>query len=158
MYIREIQEADNEAMEQIIKRSLESVGLDIPGTAYYDPELGRLSYHYELERNAKYWVIEDNQKTIVGGIGIAPFKYHKGVCELQKLYITPSAQGQGLSKLLMDTALAFAETHYKACYLETATKLVAANRLYVTFGFHALERPLDGSDHGTMDAWYLKEF
>lgn len=158
MNIRELNEADNAEMEHIIKQSLESVGLDIPGTAYFDPELGNLSNYYAGEKHARYWVLEDEQRTVTGGVGIAPFGNHAGVCELQKLYIKPEAQGQGNSKELMRKALDFAAQHYDYCYLETSTKLRTANKLYVKFGFHAMERPLDGSSHGTMDAWYLKQF
>ena len=158
MHIREMNQSDNPVMKQIIKRSLESVGLDIPGSAYFDPELGNLFQHYQGRVHANYWVIESEEATVVGGIGIAPFHEDQGICELQKLYITPAAQGQGLSKQLMKTALAFAEQHYSSCYLETSTKLVAANQLYTKFGFRLLNQPIDGSDHHTMDAWFLKEF
>ena len=34
MRIREIKEKDNQTIEKIIKRSLESFNLNIPGTAY----------------------------------------------------------------------------------------------------------------------------
>lgn len=158
MHIREMTRDDNAAMEQIIKRLLESVGLDIPGTAYFDPELGNLAQHYEDKTNANYWVVESEEGTVVGGVGIAPFDEEKGICELQKLYITPTSQGFGLSNKLMEVALEFAEKHFASCYLETSTKLVAANQLYVKNGFCLLDRPIDGSDHHTMDAWFLKEF
>jgi putative acetyltransferase len=46
MRVREIEERDNQTMEQIIKRSLESFNLDIPGTAYFDPQLSNLSQFY----------------------------------------------------------------------------------------------------------------
>lgn len=157
MNIREIKEKDNPAIEQIIKRSLESFGLDIPGTAYFDPQLSSLSDYYHKLPNAKYWVVVDEQEEVVGGVGIAPFGKHDGVCELQKLYIKPEAQGLGLSKQLMETALCFAKKHYAHCYLETMEKLRVANRLYERLGFRKLEQPLDGSEHGTMDRWYLKE-
>ena len=35
---------------------------------------------------------------VVGGVGIAPFNEQAQVCELQKLYLSPKAQGLGLSK------------------------------------------------------------
>ncbi|MET3575016.1 GNAT family N-acetyltransferase [Bhargavaea ullalensis] len=159
MNIREINEQDNRALEQIIKHSLESVGLDIPGTAYFDPQLGSLSHFYEEQPNARYWTLTNDEGEVLGGVGIAPFSpKHPGVGELQKLYIKPEAQGQGLSKHLMETALGFARQHYSACYLETMEKLQVANRLYERLGFRRLEHPLEGSEHGTMDRWYLMEF
>ncbi|MFC3039172.1 GNAT family N-acetyltransferase [Virgibacillus xinjiangensis] len=157
MQIREIEEKDNRAIEQIIKRSLESFGLDIPGTAYFDPQLSNLAQFYNQQPGAKYWVAMDEQDEVIGGVGIAPFGDHPGVCELQKLYITPEAQGMGLSRELVAVALDFAKNHYTYCYLETLEKLQVANLLYSKLGFRPLERPLDGSDHNVMDAWYIKE-
>lgn len=157
MHIREIEEKDNKALEQIIKESLESFELDIPGTAYFDPQLGSLAQFYSQQTNAKYWVLVDEQDRVAGGVGIAPFGSGTGICELQKLYIRPDAQGKGLSKQLMKTALDFAREHYTYCYLETMAKLQTANLLYFKLGFRQLEKPLEGSEHGTMDAWYMKE-
>ncbi|WP_068673527.1 GNAT family N-acetyltransferase [Oceanobacillus sp. Castelsardo] len=157
MYIREIEEKDNQTMEHIIKRSLESFELNIPGTAYFDPELSRLAQFYKNQANANYWVVVNEQDEVVGGVGIAPFGQKEGICELQKLYITPEAQGKGLSKELMKVALNFAKEHYSYCYLETLEKLKTANLLYSKLGFKQLEKPLDGSEHGAMDSWYIKE-
>lgn len=157
MQIREIQVIDNQKMEQIIKSSLESFNLNIPGTAYFDPQLSRLAQFYKEQSNAKYWVAVNEQDEVVGGVGIAPFGQKVGICELQKLYITPKAQGIGLSKELMRVALEFAKEHYTHCYLETLKKLKIANLLYIKLGFQELERGLEGSEHSAMDAWYIKE-
>lgn len=157
MQIREMEERDNQTMEQIIKRSLESYNLDIPGTAYFDPQLSNLAQFYKGQLNAKYWVAVNELDEVVGGVGIAPFGEKTGVCELQKLYIRPEAQGMGLSKELMKVALDFAKEHYTYCYLETMKKLQTANLLYGKLGFQQLNKPIEGSDHNVMDAWYLKE-
>ncbi|MDY0404896.1 GNAT family N-acetyltransferase [Virgibacillus sp. 179-BFC.A HS] len=157
MRIREMEEKDNKTMEQIIKRSLESYDLNIPGTAYFDPQLGNLTEFYEQQSNAMYWVLVNEQGDAIGGVGIAPFAGLKETCELQKLYIAPEAQGMGLSKELMNVALDFAKKHYTYCYLETLEKLHVANLLYIKLGFQRLERPLDGSEHNAMDAWYIKK-
>lgn len=109
MRIREIEEKDNQKMERIIKRSLESFNLDIPGTAYFDPQLSSLAQFYKEQKNAKYWVAVNEQDEVVGGVGIAPFGQKKGICELQKLYITPVAQGMGLSRELMRVAIDYAK-------------------------------------------------
>lgn len=155
MYIREIKEKDNKHMEKIIKNSLESVQLNLPGTAYFDPYLGQLSSYYQAQPNAKYWVVVNQRDEAVGGVGIGPFGEHRGVGELQKLYLAPEAQGKGLAKQLMKTALAFAKEHYACCYLETFDALHAANQLYLQFGFEQLQKPLPGSEHNACDSWYM---
>lgn len=157
MRIREIEEKDNQAMEQIIKRSLESFALDIPGTAYFDPQLGELAQFYKRQSHANYWVVVDNQDKVVGGVGIGPFGQKQGVCELQKLYVAPEAQRLGLAKELMKVALDFATKHYTYCYLETMQKLEAANHLYSKLGFCQLDKGLDESEHNACDTWYIKE-
>src|SRR5690625_242259 len=158
MIIREIEEKDNQKMEQIIKRSLESFGLDIPGTAYFDPQLSHLAEFYKKQPKAKYWVAVDEEGHVLGGVGIGPFGQEKDVGELQKLYVTPEAQGKGLAKKLMVVALDFVKEHYTYCYLETSHKLTVANQLYSKLGFKELDIPIEGSEHGTMDKWYIKEF
>ena len=51
-HIREITEADNAAVAALVRDNLEAVGLDIPGTAYFDEGLDHLSDFYGKE-NAK---------------------------------------------------------------------------------------------------------
>lgn len=156
MIIRELKKEDNAKVKKIIQDSLKSLGLAIPGTAYFDPQLNDLHQYYNHLKNANYWVVE-MEGEIVGGIGIAPFNEHDKVCELQKLYLTPETQGLGFGKKLMETALSFASKHYEKCYLETVHELKAACILYGKFGFTLLQEPLSGSDHSAMDAWYLKD-
>ena len=156
MVIREINKEDNAKVKEIIQDSLRALGLAIPGTAYFDPQLNDLHQYYSNFKHANYWVVEVEGE-VVGGIGIAPFNEHGNVCELQKLYLSPKAQGLGLAKKLMETALSFASKHYTKCYLETQHELKAACQLYEKFGFLLLHEPLSGSDHSAMDAWYLKD-
>ncbi|WP_136605514.1 GNAT family N-acetyltransferase [Paenibacillus dokdonensis] len=156
MIIRDIKKEDNVKVKEIIQDSLKSLGLAIPGTAYFDPQLNDLHQYYNQLKHANYWVAE-MEGEVVGGIGIAPFnEYHK-VCELQKLYLSTKAQGLGLGKMLMETALSFAFTHYAKCYLETKHELKTACSLYEKYGFTLLHEPLSGSDHSAMDAWYSKD-
>lgn len=157
MHIREIEEKDNQAIEAILKRSLESFDLAIPGTAYFDPQLSRLAQYYAKQPKSKYWVAVDEEENVLGGVGIGPFHLEKGIGELQKLYVKPEAQKKGIAKELMKTALLFAEEQYDYCYLETFEKLEAANTLYVKLGFSRLDQPLEGTEHSACDSWYIKK-
>jgi putative acetyltransferase len=155
MIIREMKKEDNAKVKEIIQDSLKSHGLAIPGTAYFDPQLNDLHQYYQQLKQANYWVVELAGE-VVGGIGIAPFNELDKICELQKLYLSTKAQGLGLGKKLMETALSFASKHYDKCYLETTHELKAACKLYEKYGFTLLHEPLPGSDHSAMNAWYLK--
>ncbi|MFF2175750.1 GNAT family N-acetyltransferase [Lysinibacillus sp. NPDC058147] len=156
MIIRKIRKEDNAIVKEIIQDSLKSLGLAIPGTAYFDPQLNDLHQYYNNLKHANYWVVE-MEGEVVGGIGIAPLNEHDKVCELQKLYLSTKTQGLGFGKMLMETALSFASKHYAQCYLETMHQLKTACILYEKFGFTLLHEPLSGSEHSTMNAWYLKD-
>lgn len=82
MIIREMKQEDNAKVKEIIQDSLESLGLAIPGSAYYDPQLNDLHQYYANLNHANYWVAEIDGE-IVGGVGIAPFNEHDNICELQ---------------------------------------------------------------------------
>ncbi|MFC0233966.1 GNAT family N-acetyltransferase [Vagococcus entomophilus] len=155
MYIRKIGIQDNAPLKKIIQDSLKSLGLAIPGTAYFDPELGALAEYYARRAHAQYWVVENEAGVILGGCGIAPFDEGKKICEFQKLYLVPQAKGLGLGKKLMHHALEFADKYYDSCYLETSSSLTSAIHLYDYFGFTQLKAPLDGSPHAAMDRWYI---
>ncbi|GAO99301.1 GNAT family N-acetyltransferase [Fructobacillus ficulneus] len=154
--IRTIQSSDDTALHQIIQSSLKSFGLDIKGTAYFDPELGHLSHFYDVQENREYFVATSDENEIYGGAGIAEFNSADGVAELQKLYLNEAGQGQGLSYQLLDKVVAFAKAAgYKTLYLETHHKLKAAIHLYQKYGFQEIDGPLAGSEHSTMDHFLL---
>lgn len=155
MIIREMRQEDNAIVKEIIQKSLKSLGLAIPGTAYFDPQLNDLYHYYTNLTHANYWVVEVDDE-VVGGVGIAPFNEQENICELQKLYVSSTSQGFGYAKKLMETALSFAAQHYTKCYLETQHELKTACILYEKFGFTRLHEPLPGSDHSAMNAWYIK--
>ncbi|MGX7132957.1 GNAT family N-acetyltransferase [Enterococcus massiliensis] len=154
MKLRKMTKADNPAIKKLVQDSLKTLGYDIPGTAYFDPQLDDLFNYYRTHSPGQYWVIEQEHQ-IIGGVGIAPFSEASGICELQKLYLAEKFQGLGLSKKLMVAALNFAKKHYRQCYLETHTDLATACRLYEKYGFQLLNGPLKGSEHSAMNAWYL---
>lgn len=154
MKLRTIESKDNCAVKTLIQTSLENFGLNIPGTAYFDPQLADLTSYYAAE-SAAYWVVEEDGNILACG-GYGPFKGDGNICELQKLYVAEQAQGKGLSKLLMDQILLAAKDHYQHIYLETTSKLEVANLLYQKYQFHKLDQPLPGSEHA-MDVWYLRD-
>lgn len=156
MQIRKLTEKDNQAVKKIIQSSLEELNLNLPGTAYYDPQLEDLAAFYDASPSRAYWVAESDGE-ILGGCGIAEFDDKQRICELQKLYLKPQARGRGLSKTLMTQALNFASGHYDSCYLETMQQMQAANALYQSFDFQLLDAPLEGSEHVLMDCWYIKK-
>lgn len=94
MKYRKITCADNKRIAGIIRANLEIFHLNIPGTAYFDPELDNLSAYYESEPEKRvYFVALDENEQVVGGVGIAEFEGIENCAELQKLYLDDSAKG-----------------------------------------------------------------
>ena len=91
--IRPIEAADDPHMARLVRESLRRHGLDIPGTAYFDPELDHLSAHYALRPDRRaYFIAEGPAGRVLGGAGIGELGGYPDCAELQKIYVArPSA-------------------------------------------------------------------
>ena len=154
MLIREIQEKDNKAVENLIRTFLIEFGANKPGCAWTDPDLGRFFQVYQKEKS-KYFVVEHNNK-IVAGCGIGPLEGAENVCELQKMYSYKEVRGTGIADQLLKLSLDFEKEHYDKCYLETFVNMIDANKFYKKCGFIQLDKPLVETDHYACDMWYIK--
>ncbi|WP_297639826.1 GNAT family N-acetyltransferase [uncultured Clostridium sp.] len=154
MKIREIEKRDNEGVEKLIRTCLIEFGANKPGFAWTDPQLGRFYELYQAPKS-KYWVVEEDGQ-IVAGCGIGPVEGVKDTCELQKMYSLKEYRGCGIAKKLLELSIEYAKENYKACYLETLSSMVAANKFYVKNGFEKLDGPIIESEHFACDSWYLK--
>ncbi len=158
MRLRKIEESDNRIIAGIIRSNLKAVGLDIPGTAYYDESLDNLSEYYLSDRKHRFYYIATNDDgSVIGGVGIAEIGLFDDCAELQKLYLSDESKGKGLSPIMMKAAEDKAlELGYKRIYLETHTVLEAAICLYEKLGYKSIEKPA-GIIHSSMNRFYLKE-
>ena len=156
--IRPITSQDDQAIAEIIRQNLRAYHLDIPGTAYFDPELDCLSAYYNAQPDKRrYLVAEQEAGTVIGGVGIAEFSGFEHCAELQKLYLADEAKGRGFGKQLMQTAEQYAKAAgYRFLYLETHTNLETAIGLYEKLGFRRIEKPA-AVLHSTMNRFYLKQ-
>ncbi len=157
MLIREIKPSDNPIIEQIIKATIVEFELPILGTAYEDVETTQMYESYQ-GKNEVYFVIEEND-IVVGGGGIKALKNNTNkVCELQKMYFSPSIRGKGYGKLLiqkcLDTAKIFG---YKKCYLESDFSMEAVIHIYKKYGFKHLNKAIEGTGHHACGIWMLKD-
>lgn len=155
MEIRHMRPEDDSQIAGIVRKNLEDKQLAIPGTAYFDEELDHLSEFFRNLKNGAYWVLEDDQGQVAGGVGIAP--YDGTVAELQKLYLKDESKGRGYGKMLLDHALNYAAIHYDAVYLETFAALEEANQLYLKKGFRQLSQPFGANPHNACDTWFMKQ-
>lgn len=154
--IRTIEKKDDQAVEQVIRDCLIEFGANHEGTAWADPDLSRFSEIYNSKGN-KYWVAENEEGRIVGGVGIGKLNGIEDVCELQKMYCLPEARGCGLAQQLMDEALSYAGKYYQKCYLETLENMKAAQRFYEKCGFQRIQNAMVKTEHFACDVRYIKD-
>lgn len=155
---RKIESSDDTRIAKIICSNLEKLHLNLPGTAYFDPELEHLSSYYNSEPDKRaYFIAFDENGQVFGGVGIAEFNGIADCAELQKLYLDDSVKGKGYGKDLMKIAEDWARSAgYKNLYLETHTNLSVALKLYEKTGFKRVEKPC-ATQHSTMNRFYLKK-
>lgn len=168
MNIRQIQAKDDEFIFNLIRSCLEDAELNIPGTAYFDESIKKMSEFYINKEGRNYFVITDQDDKSLGGCGFAEFgTYDKSlskkgndikVCELQKLYISKEVRGKGLSyKLISLVEQEAKKSGYDKIYLETHHNLPVAKQLYEKLNYTLLQKALPGSEHSTMDYFFIKD-
>ena len=154
---RKIETVDDARIAQIIRANLEKLHLNIPGTAYFDPELDHLSAYYHSRPDKCVYFIALEEGQVIGGVGVAEFDGIEACAELQKLYLADAVKGKGYGKELMQIAEEWARAAgYRHLYLETHTNLSVALKLYEKAGYRQIEKPCS-TQHGTMNRFYLKD-
>ena len=90
---RIIQDSDNPALAEVIKKSLEDQGNNKPGTIYCDPQLYQMSSGYK-EKGTIYYVVYDGDE-LLGGCGIAKIpNQQENYCELQRMFLKKESRGK----------------------------------------------------------------
>ena len=156
MEFRPIKKEDDSIIAALIRSTLKGYSLDIPGTAYFDEGLDHLSDYYATGDKG-YYVLCDDSKKVIGGIGFERFLPMDDTAELQKLYLSKDTHGAGIGYEM----IAFIEEKirslgYKRAYLETHDSLKSAIHIYEKCGYKEIERPKEVI-HGTMNRFYLKD-
>ncbi len=153
---RKISEEDNNVIASIIRNNLEQFHLDIPGTAYYDEGLDRLSECYK-DPGSGYFVLVGDDGRVVGGIGYSAFPMMRDTAELQKLYLDPAVKGEGLGYgMIRYVEEQMRSSGFRRSYLETHDNLQAAIHIYEKSGYLEIEKP-ENIGHSSMNRFFVKE-
>ncbi len=145
--IRPIQKKDNEAVAKIIRTVMTEFGAVGENYSISDPEVDAMYEAYPAP-DAVFFVVEQNGK-ILGCGGMGPLTgAERHVCELRKMYFLPGLRGTGTGTRLLGMILDSArEAGYRRCYLETIAAMGQARKLYRSFGFTDLDKPLGNTGH-----------
>lgn len=132
IFFRSATNADCNAVQELVFSVLREYGLtpEIDGT---DSDLTNLEDFY-INRGGVFEVFIAPDGQIVGSVGLYPID--EETIELRKMYLKPEARGSGLGRATLARMVEKSrELGYRRLYLETATVLREAVRLYEKFGF-----------------------
>jgi putative acetyltransferase len=107
---------------------------------------------YYLATGGEFWVIE-HQNQIVGTAAYYPINRGEKAVEIRKMYLLPKVRGLGLGKyLLQQLETAIALRGFKQIWIETASILAEAVKLYESNGY----LPTTGVETSRCDLVYVK--
>lgn len=132
---------DREAVVHLIQTVLREYGLR------WDPRLADRDVvdveGFYLQTGGEFWVIEAiapspdaNTPTLLGTGAYYPIDRGDRAVEIRKMYFHPSLRGRGLGRYLLgQLEERIAARGFRTIWLETATQLAAAVRLYESSGY-----------------------
>jgi putative acetyltransferase len=148
--IRDWRTEDRGAAAGVIKTVLEEYGLPWqPGLA--DRDVIEVEEAY-LRAGGEFWVVE-RDTVIVGTAAYQPITRGNQAVEIRKMYLLPEVRSLGLGRYLLQALeKAIALQDYQEIWLETATILKEAVKLYERNGY----KPATGVETARCDLVYLK--
>ena len=148
--IRNWQESDRILAATVISSILSEYGLPWqPEEA--DKDVLEIEKYY-LATGGEFWVIE-HQNQIVGTAAYYPIQRGEKAVEIRKMYLLPKVRGLGLGKyLLQQLETAIALRGFEQIWIETASILVEAVKLYESNGY----LPTTGVETSRCDRIYIK--
>ncbi len=149
--VRNWQPSDRQSAAGVIRDVLQEYGLPWqPNEADRDVLEVESSY---LEVGGEFWVVETKSK-IVGTAAYYPIARGQNAVEIRKMYLLPEVRGKGLGKYLLhqlETAIAL--QNYQEIWIETASVLVEAVKLYENNHY----QPATGVETDRCDLIYVKQ-
>jgi putative acetyltransferase len=148
--IRPWKKRDRTAAAEIIRSVLAEYGLGWEPEGA-DQDVLEVEGFYQATGGA-FWVIE-KQGHLVGTGGYYPVNRGQSAVEIRKMYLLPEVRGQGLGRyLLQELEQAIAARGFQVIWIETASVLVEAIKLYESSGYQAAT----GGETARCDLVYVK--
>ncbi len=116
---------------RLFEEYVEEIGLDL-SFQNFASELEALPDVYGPPKGCL--LLARRNGAIVGCVALRPFE--KQICELKRMYVRPSARGQGVARELVRTLIGRAkEMGYNRMVLDTLASMLPARELYRSLGF-----------------------
>jgi putative acetyltransferase len=148
--VRDWQPVDRQTAADLIASVLTEYGLGCEPCGA-DQDVLNVEKAY-WETGGKFWVVEQANR-LVGTAAFYPIARGSHAAEIRKMYLLPEARGQGLGRFLLKTLEAtIAAQGYHEIWIETATVLKEAVRLYENSGY----QPTTGVETARCDRVYVK--
>lgn len=155
--IRPIELRDNPKVARLIREVMTEFQAVGEGYSIMDSEVDQMFDAYNNDQSA-FFVITQNDESILGCGGIGPLPNESHTCELKKMYFFPEIRGLGFGKKMVQVCLEAAKKcGYQKCYLETIDRMWQANLLYQKMGFTKLSCPMGNTGHSACEAYYALE-
>lgn len=130
--VRSATNADCENVQNLVFGVLHEYGLE-PEVDGIDKDISDIETNY-IKRGGLFEVIEDEEGNLLGTVGLYPVD--EETVELRKMYFVKAFRGKGFGKKTLKRMIEKAgELGFKKIYLETASVLKVAIKLYEKFGF-----------------------
>jgi putative acetyltransferase len=133
--IRNWQKGDRLSAAVVIEKVLKEFGLP-----WQPEEADRDVINVEecyFQTGGEFWVVEYEEQ-IVGTAGYYPIKRGFKAVEVRKMYLLPSFRGRGLGKYLLTLLeINIRQKGYQEIWIETATILKQAVKLYQNYGYQS---------------------
>jgi putative acetyltransferase len=148
--IRPWEPRDRAAAADAIARVLAEYGLPWEPTGA-DSDVLNVERCYQ-EVGGEFWVVEHHGK-IVGTAAYYPIPRGNNAAEIRKMYLLPQVRGLGLGRfLLQQLERAIEAANFQEIWIETASVLHEAVRLYESYGY----QPATGVETPRCDRVYVK--
>lgn len=154
---RQVEEEDNQALANLIRRVFDEHSAPKTGTIYSHPTTDNL---YELFQTAgSVLIVAEADDKIIGCCGIYPSdELPADYAELVKFYLTKEARGKGIGRILMDKCIDLGVVYeYTHLYLESLPEYSKAVAMYEKEGFVKLNKPLGKYEFQSCSIWMLKK-
>lgn len=132
LIVREATNADCNRIQNLVFAVLAEYGLesDPEGT---DSDLADIERNY-IQRGGVFEIIEDREGRLLGTAALFPVD--RETVELRKMYFDKELRGRGWGSRMLQRLIDRSRgLGFKRIYLETASVLTEATRLYEKFGF-----------------------